>query len=328
MRLRALFKEASYTTAMLCGVPAVGRSRMRDKLLVLTYHTFCSRPRRSLHYPMPIERFRAQLRFLRKHYRPIDLGDGIDALVHPKEDVGSGESRRPMVAITVDDGFLDNHELMFPVVRQLGVPVTIFLATDFLDSGRPPWPTQVGEILERTLADRTSYPFSASLKSFRDKGYVADRIKRLWKSLAPTERRDRVTELGRHLGINRISEPRPLGWEQVRQMRAAGICFGSHTVFHSILPAVSKDVVWKELTESKQRLEYELKTPCTTLAYPDGAWDSEVETLAKQAGYRTALTQDKGVNDSSLRLLALKRLDIPYNERLGVFACRTAMVTV
>src|SRR5215212_10777441 len=125
VRLRRIVKETTYTTAAMCGAAVLGRYRMRGTLLVLTYHSFCSRPRRSLHHTMPIRRFEAQLRFLRKRYRLIGLQEGISALTKSEQDLSVNDTRAPMAAITVDDGFLDNYELMFPVVTQLGVPVTV-----------------------------------------------------------------------------------------------------------------------------------------------------------------------------------------------------------
>jgi peptidoglycan/xylan/chitin deacetylase (PgdA/CDA1 family) len=328
VRLRKIIKETGYTTAALCGVSVLGRYRMRGKLLVLTYHSFCTQARRSLHHSLPIGRFEAQLRFLRKHYRLVALQEGIDALTKPEQNFDVEDAGAPMVAITVDDGFLNNYELMFPVVKKLGVPVVIFLAADFLDTGRPPWPTQVREILERTKAPRTDYPFPAQLINMPDKAQFAAQIKRLWKHLDPAERQSRVIELGRHLGVERLSAPPPLEWGQVREMQDAGVHFGSHTIFHSILPAVSKGVARQELADSKARLENELQTPCTLLAYPDGGWDLALESMVKDAGYRTAVTQERGVNGATLRPYAVKRLEVPYDERLAVFACRTAMVAL
>lgn len=70
---------------------------------------------------MPV--FEAQLRWLADHHHPVvPLQAVIDSLA------GIGPAVAPgSVAITADDGHRSVHDLMFPVVRRLGIPVTLFI---------------------------------------------------------------------------------------------------------------------------------------------------------------------------------------------------------
>jgi peptidoglycan/xylan/chitin deacetylase (PgdA/CDA1 family) len=83
-------------------------------------------------------------------------------------------------------------------------------------------------------------------------------------------------------GVNRR---RHLDWEQIRQIRVAGVEIGSHTGSHFDLTRLSLSEVERELSESRHTLEDRLGEAVTSLALPFGAVNAEVLKLAWAAGY-------------------------------------------
>jgi peptidoglycan/xylan/chitin deacetylase (PgdA/CDA1 family) len=65
----------------------------------------------------------------------------------------------------------------------------------------------------------------------------------------------------------------PMTGAQMREMRAAGMHFGSHTRTHRNLAGLEPLDAARELRLSKERLEQELQAPCRMLAYPYGKPD-------------------------------------------------------
>lgn len=63
---------------------------------------------------------------------------------------------------------------------------------------------------------------------------------------------------------------RYLTWDQIRQMAAAGIEIGSHTIHHISLADVSPQTAEKELLASKDTLEQQLSAPIQFFCYPAG----------------------------------------------------------
>lgn len=82
------------------------------------------------------ELFAAHLdRLLAEGYTVVSLYAVIDALQR-----GAPLPPKPVV-ITFDDGYRDNYENAFPLLRERGMPATIFVVTDFIDEQRPEYLT-------------------------------------------------------------------------------------------------------------------------------------------------------------------------------------------
>jgi len=90
-----------------------------------------------------------------------------------------------------------------------------------------------------------------------------------------------------------------LSWSQIREMHAAGIEFGSHTVTHPILSRIPRDEMMKEVRESKQRLAEQLNANVVSFAYPNGRtsdYNDETKAALRQCGYSYAVTTCAGFN--------------------------------
>jgi len=86
-------------------------------------------------------------------------------------------------------------------------------------------------------------------------------------------------------------------WEQLAEMRDAGVDIGSHTLSHSPLnrkkgKSDAEYLEWlkAELGESKRILEEKLGIPIKTIAYPYGLHNEIVRAAAMEAGYEAAFT--------------------------------------
>jgi peptidoglycan/xylan/chitin deacetylase (PgdA/CDA1 family) len=107
-----------------------------------------------------------------------------------------------------------------------------------------------------------------------------------------------------------------LTWSEVREMRAKGIGFGSHTVNHPKLVELPRSQVENELVESKVEIERHLDEFIEAFAFPyafpqgDGAFARDLRDLLIQAGYACCVTTELGrvrIGDDPFRL---KRLPV------------------
>jgi peptidoglycan/xylan/chitin deacetylase (PgdA/CDA1 family) len=77
-----------------------------------------------------IESFRQQMEYLRETYHVVPLREAVSRLA-------AGHTPQRLIAITFDDGYLDNATTAAPIMRALGLPATFFVSTDMIGSARP-----------------------------------------------------------------------------------------------------------------------------------------------------------------------------------------------
>lgn len=96
---------------------------------------------------------------------------------------------------------------------------------------------------------------------------------------------------------DRIGTSGYVSWEQLREMRAAGMDIQSHAKSHRFLSELSAPELADELRGSKAALDEALGQNTDMLALPGGDWPRPVmRHLIAEAGYRIVATSRWGVN--------------------------------
>lgn len=113
---------------------------------------------------------------------------------------------------------------------------------------------------------------------------------------------------------------RLLNAAELRQMHAAGMEIGSHTVSHARMSELDDASLRRELTDSKAALEDAIGTPVSSFAYPYGAWDARCADAVRKAGYAAACTTRTGWAMRDGDPYRLRRLTVFNNDSLGSFA--------
>lgn len=107
-----------------------------------------------------------------------------------------------------------------------------------------------------------------------------------------------------------------LNWREVRELRVGGIRFGSHTVTHPKLHGLGWQTIEVELTESKVRIERELKESVTSFAYPyafpqeDRKFVEGLVRLLKRLGYSNCATTQVGRHRPEENPFLVRRLPV------------------
>ena len=107
-----------------------------------------------------------------------------------------------------------------------------------------------------------------------------------------------------------------LTWQEVRELRAQGIRFGSHTVDHPVLYQSPWAQIKEQLSSSRNKLEQELGETIASFAYPyafpqqDRQFTDAFKNLLQAEGYRHCLTTMIGRVQAGDDSFSLKRLPV------------------
>jgi peptidoglycan/xylan/chitin deacetylase (PgdA/CDA1 family) len=255
------------------------------------------------------EEFYKQIAFAAKNFDVISFED-----LYRAEIDGGTLPRRPMV-ITFDDGYRDNYTNAFPILREFGLPATIFLAAGHIGQHRLFWWDTVAYCIKRTAVSQVVVPEISNipihLGSQAEKLRAIEMILR-WIKMAPDEAKNRLVErLPEALDVEMdlaAAGRMHLSWDEVREMSTHGIEFGSHTMTHPILSNVSATALETEIRESKRLIQTEIGKQVIAFAYPVGGkphFNQHVEAAVARAGYRYAVSYVQGV--AAFTRIAFKR---------------------
>ncbi|WP_455387799.1 polysaccharide deacetylase family protein [Petrachloros mirabilis] len=107
-----------------------------------------------------------------------------------------------------------------------------------------------------------------------------------------------------------------MGWDDITTLSRAGVEFASHTVSHLHLTRLSSDLIRQEFDRSRHTLEQRLGIAITTLVYPYGEVNAEIEKTARLAGYNAACSDIRGNHHRPSDRFRLKR--VPMHEFITV----------
>ncbi|HZN03136.1 MAG TPA: polysaccharide deacetylase family protein [Candidatus Polarisedimenticolia bacterium] len=229
-----------------------------------------------------------------------------DRKVVPLDEIGervfAGQPVDHLAAVTFDDGYRDVYEQAFPILKRMGIPAAVFVVAGtvgtaqmlnhdrlygLLRIGYQRW-TSPSRELALLLDGCGVAPLHAdALAAARGSAYTATRL-----LLAFYPRADLLALIGAleaRFGVEGENGGLPMSWDMLREMRAAGITIGSHTMSHALLDLEGRRTVRDELADSRRTLEAHLGARIDHFAYPDGRFDAAtIEEVARE--YRYAYT--------------------------------------
>jgi peptidoglycan/xylan/chitin deacetylase (PgdA/CDA1 family) len=308
-------KNLARRAVLRSGLLRMVRGFRADGAAILMYHSVMEDPRRHDDLLGGIihsrDVFRGQMELLARRYHPASL-DQVRQFVR-----GEGELPCRTVVVTFDDGYADNYEIAAPVLNEVGVPATFYVTVECVEQARLPWPARLRFAFHATKkgswADSSGKAWPLSSRVEREKAYLLSCDECC--KLAGTAQEKYVACLEGQLDTRVPVESGALmmNYDQIRALVGQRHIVGSHTMTHPNMAHVSLPDACREMIESKQRLEQQLKASVAHFSYPCPAlsphWTEQTVAASRDAGYLTAVTTDGGLarrGDNSLRLKRIR----------------------
>lgn len=270
-------------------------------------------------------------------------------LARPLSDLATAlhdqDSPADAVAVTFDDGYLDNLQNALPILEREQVPATVyivggavgqpdafwwdFLARVFLETPKLPETltlTQEGDVTEWRLgrAAHASPSMLARLARWqadvepalhpRQKVFLS-----VWEHIAarsPAGRRQAIAALADWSGVSPIppeeSGGRPVVPAELRQLAASPcIEIGGHTMTHPDLGQISSAQAAKEIAGCREMLREATGQEIFSFAYPFGRFSPDTADLIRKAGFTNATCSKFGIATGRSPAFALPRIQVP-----------------
>ena len=254
------------------------------------------------------EAFEQHIRFLANHRHVIS----IDSLVQQLE---NGEPiRQGTVAITFDDGYLDNLTVAAPILAKYNLPATIYLATDYTTTGENQWI----DILYSAFRTRSQHSLSLpkigtwQLTSHAEIKAAYRQIANYLISKTYLKRQSLLASIKAQLAPTARPPRLTMNWADVQQLQQQypNITLGTHTASHldlSTHPEATDD----EITRSILQMKAATGDRPHHLAFPYNRYCAQAQaSVATHLRSAVAVAADPVVRSNTSRY-ALPRLEAP-----------------
>ena len=298
MRLASLY----YGALNVAGLTAIAR-RLSSGGVILCYHNIISEteadPSDSLGLHMPLATFSRQMRWLAETYQVVPLGELVNR-------VSNRESLRGVAAVTFDDGYAGVFDNAWSVLRDLGIPATVFVVAEAPGRDERFWWDDPEVLRAYSPARRDDW-----LTALRGDGAA------IGNSLARAHRPP----------ANRRSPPAwcaPATWPTIAEAARSGLQLGVHSATHRSLPALDDLELQHEVVESREIIRSRTGVTPEFFAYPYGLWTDRVRDAVRTAGYRAAFALENGRHTTPTDRWTLPRVSVPARIEDAAFHAWTA----
>lgn len=307
--MKTMLKKAVQTAVAMIA-PQMWKLRPTS-LLVMMYHRVLPNNHPNIATEQPgmyvsPETLRMHLEVLKENFTLVHLEDWL-------ADASAGRKLpRRACAITFDDGWRDNYDYAFPILKRAAAPATIYLVSNFVGTRYVFWPNMLARLLASGDGSRWSRlpPWLRTILPQANAKMTSteiDEIISLCKQYSDSEMLTALNGIFDHSTGDRDL----MNWSEIDEMQASGLIkFGSHTRRHTRLPLIkASEELEDEILGSREEIGQYIRVAPTTFCYPNGDTSNEAVKIVRKE-YAGAVTTQAGWNSRSTDRFLLRRIGV------------------
>jgi len=302
------------------------------RAIVLMYHKIGSPPSDPWDLAVSPENFEAHLQILQENYNLVST-DELNVRLQ------KNKIKNKSIAVTFDDGLLNNYELARPLLEKYHIPATFFITDDNIGRQKLFWWDELEEIILHSenlpsefrinfFGEDINFSLGGESKltselKYQHQTFIAYQptTKRsqlyydLWEICSPLTAPDqqKIIDLIKEWAGTEIVKGNDvcMTWDQVVDLsRSELFTIGGHTHSHPSLFDHDIDYQRQEINSNKLFLESKLGHKINSFAYPSGRFDDNSLKVIKESGYFGAYTTKLGPVKNHNNLIQINRCQV------------------
>ena len=254
------------------------------------------------------ELFRRRIEYLQyKRYPILPLGEAVEALA---------QGRLPSCAtvVTMDDGWEGVYSVALPIIKELEVPVTVYVPTFYVVHPMPVFTVTLSYLFWRTTARRVDLPRRLGEFALDSDAEQAEALaQEVGGTLTAAERLQFLKEMAEALDVSFAEIEtqrlfRAVDKHQLRQLADAGVDIQLHSHRHQWSVDDSRTTVEAEIADNRRFLEQVVSRPLEHFCYPSGIHTLHQGEWLAALGVKSATTIEPGLNYPDTPRFALRRM--------------------
>jgi peptidoglycan/xylan/chitin deacetylase (PgdA/CDA1 family) len=205
-------------------------------------------------------------------------------------------NKKKFVVFTFDDGYVDNFEIAFPILKKHNVPFTIYVTTGLPDGQAFIWWYLLEDLILKNNSlelEMEGKPMKFKTSSLKEKEIAFNQVRFV---LAVADKKGLEVYKDKMFGNYKdesaqLTKSLSMTWKQIELLSHDPlVTFGAHTVNHYPLKSLSTDESKFEMMESKKIIESHIQKKVKHFCYPIGSYSEREVKLAEACGYQSATT--------------------------------------
>lgn len=300
------------------------KSRKKNFIKILCYHgVYKKRINKLENYNgkhLPYNVFLKQMTFLKKNCKVFNFSDLLDFKIKNKF------FPKNSYIITFDDGFKNNYNYAFKILKKLNLRATIFVCPGNISKKKIFWVDHIQNLVAFTKVKKIFLIINKkkiyfSIKSLNEKIVSIEKIKALCKKVSNDKKNKILKFLESQTGLyskNKINKELQecLTWSELKKMHMSEVFdVGYHSFEHEILSRLNLRQFKNNVSSSINLINKKLNKKVIIASYPEGRYEhfsKKVINVLRSYKIKMAATSLSGINNYKTNLFYLKRYMVGF----------------